>query len=47
MAVLMIVGFQTCLIGLLADLVGFNRQILEENLYRLRKIELELNEHAD
>jgi glycosyltransferase involved in cell wall biosynthesis len=47
MAVLMIVGFQTCLIGLLADLVGFNRQILEENLYRLRKIELELNKHAD
>ncbi|MDE3090746.1 MAG: glycosyltransferase family 2 protein [Chloroflexota bacterium] len=39
-AVLMIVGFQILLIGLLADLVGFNRKILEEVLYRLRKIEL-------
>lgn len=42
MAVLLIVGFQTMLIGLLADLVGFNRKILEETLYRLRRIELEL-----
>ncbi len=38
-AVLFIVGFQTLLIGLLADLVGFNRIILEETLYRIRKIE--------
>ncbi len=45
MAVLLIVGFQTLLIGLLADLVGFNRKILEETLYRLRRIELEL-EHC-
>jgi glycosyltransferase involved in cell wall biosynthesis len=39
-AVLLIVGFQILLIGLLADLVGFNRKILEEVLYRLRRIEL-------
>ena len=39
-AVLMIVGFQILLIGLLADLVGFNRKILEEILYRLRRMEL-------
>jgi glycosyltransferase involved in cell wall biosynthesis len=39
-AILLIVGFQTCLIGLLADLIGFNRRILEELLYRLRCIEL-------
>lgn len=39
-AVLLIVGFQVLLIGLLADLVGFNRKILEEVLYRLRKLEL-------
>ena len=39
-AVLMIVGFQILLIGLLADLIGFNRKILEEVLYRLRKMEL-------
>ncbi len=41
MAVLLIVGFQTFLIGLLADLVGFNRKILEETLYRVRRLELE------
>ena len=41
MAVLLIMGLQTCLIGLLADLVGFNRKILEKILYRLRKIELD------
>ncbi len=40
-AILIIVGFQVCLIGLLADLVGFNRKILEEVLYRLRQLELE------
>ncbi len=39
-AILLIVGFQTCLIGLVADLIGFNRKILEELLYRVRKMEL-------
>jgi hypothetical protein len=36
-AILMIVGFQVLLIGLLADLISFNRSILEEILYRLRR----------
>ena len=36
-AVLLIVGFQTMLIGLVADLIAFNRKILEEILYRVRK----------
>lgn len=36
-AVLLIIGFQIILIGLLADLISFNRKILEEVLYRLRK----------
>jgi hypothetical protein len=40
-AVLMIMGFQSILMGLMADLVGFNRKILEEILYRLRKNEFE------
>jgi hypothetical protein len=40
-AILTIVGFQVCLIGLMADLVGFNRKILEETLYRVRQLELE------
>lgn len=43
-AVLLIVGFQVCLIGLSADLIRFNRQILEEILYRTRRIELEQDE---
>jgi len=36
-AVLLIVGFITFLIGLIADLVSFNRKILEEVLYRVRR----------
>ena len=40
-AVLLIVGFQTLLIGLLADLIGFNRTILEELLYRLRRNDID------
>ncbi|HNT74094.1 MAG TPA: glycosyltransferase family 2 protein [Anaerolineae bacterium] len=40
-AILLIMGFQTFLIGLVADLIGFNRKILEETLYRVRKAELE------
>jgi hypothetical protein len=39
-AILLIVGFQTCLVGLVADLIGFNRRILEETLFRVRRIEL-------
>ena len=40
-AVLLIVGFQIFLIGLVADLIGFNRTVLEEILYRIRRAELE------
>lgn len=36
-AVFLIVGVITFLIGLIADLVSFNRKILEEVLYRLRR----------
>ena len=35
-AVLLIVGFQTWLIGLVADLVGKNRRLMEEVLWRVR-----------
>jgi glycosyltransferase involved in cell wall biosynthesis len=38
-AVLLIVGFQVLLIGLVADLIGFNRKILEELLYRVKSSE--------
>ena len=40
-AILLIVGFQVLLIGLVADLISFNRKILEEVLYRMRRAELE------
>jgi glycosyltransferase involved in cell wall biosynthesis len=39
-AVLLIVGFQIILIGLVADLVSFNRKMLEEVLYRIKKMDL-------
>jgi hypothetical protein len=54
--VLLIIGFQVLLIGLVADLIGFNRKILEEILYRIRKLEIyipstldsmDVNEHED
>lgn len=38
-AILIIVGFQVALIGLIADLIAFNRKILEEMLYRIRWLE--------
>ncbi len=38
-AVLLIVGFQVLVIGLLADIIGSNRQLIENVLYRVRKME--------
>jgi glycosyltransferase involved in cell wall biosynthesis len=42
-AVLLIAGFQTLLIGLVADLIGANRKIMEEVLVRLRRGEAHPN----
>lgn len=39
-AILMIVGFQVMVIGLVADLIAANRRLNEDLLYRLRKLEL-------
>jgi len=39
-AIFIIVGFQVLLIGLLADLLSSNRKLLEEVVYRLRKVEI-------
>ena len=39
-AVLMIVGFQVLVIGLLADVISGNRKLLEDLLYRVRSLEL-------
>src|ERR1035437_666296 len=38
-AILIIVGFQVLMIGLLADLLSCNRKLLEEVIYRVRKME--------
>lgn len=39
-AVLLIVGFQVMLIGLLADVISANRKMIEDLLYRVRSMEL-------
>ena len=39
-AVLLIVGFQVLLIGLLADVISANRKLLEDLVYRVRALEL-------
>jgi glycosyltransferase involved in cell wall biosynthesis len=39
-AVLMIVGFQIALIGLVADVISGNRKLIEDVLYRVRLLEL-------
>jgi glycosyltransferase involved in cell wall biosynthesis len=39
-AVLLIVGFQVLVIGLLADVISGNRKLLEDLLYRVRSLEL-------
>jgi hypothetical protein len=38
-AILFILGFQVILVGFVSDLIAFNRKILEEIIYRLRKLE--------
>jgi glycosyltransferase involved in cell wall biosynthesis len=42
-AVFLIVGFQVMLIGLLADLISANRRIIEDALYRVKRLELDLS----
>jgi hypothetical protein len=39
-AVLMIVGFQVLLIGLVSDMISGSRKLLEDLLYRIRVLEL-------
>lgn len=45
-AILAIVGIQVCLVGLIADSVSLNRRMLEETLYRVRKLEADGKEAA-
>lgn len=44
-AVLLIIGFQLGTLGLIADLISSNRKLLEDVLYRVKK--LELNAHGE
>ncbi len=46
-AVLLIVGFQVLLIGLVADLIGANRKMIEEILYRQRREDAGAERNAD
>jgi glycosyltransferase involved in cell wall biosynthesis len=46
-AVLMIVGFQVVLIGLVADVISGTRKLLEDLLYRVRKMELAGRDASD
>lgn len=41
-AILFIFGFQAFVIGLVADLISFNRRLIEETLCKVRRIELSL-----
>jgi glycosyltransferase involved in cell wall biosynthesis len=41
-AILSIIGFQLIIIGILADLISANRQLIEDTLLRVKKIELNL-----
>jgi len=38
-AVLLMIGFQLGVLGLIADLIASNRQLIDETLYRVRKME--------
>ena len=40
-AVLFIVGFHVLMISLVADVISFNRRLIEETLFRVRRIELD------
>jgi len=46
-AVLLIIGVQTILIGLVADLIGSSRSLLEDTQQRVRSLELRLGEGPD
>jgi len=40
--VLLMMAFLSCLVGLVADLINFNRQLIEMALERVRRLELEM-----
>jgi glycosyltransferase involved in cell wall biosynthesis len=40
-AILFVIGFQAFMIGLVADVISFNRKLLEDTLLRVKRIELD------
>ena len=46
-SVFTILGFISFLIALLADLMNFNRQLIEQTLEKVRRIELEMLQDKD
>jgi hypothetical protein len=44
---LMLMGFIVYMVGMLADLISFNRQLVEMILVRVRKIELDINKKKE
>lgn len=44
MATLLIIGFQVMVIGLLSDLISSNRKLIQDLLYRIRKMEFKKEE---
>lgn len=46
-SVLLIIGVQTVLIGLVADLIAANRALVEDTLLRVRELELRLGDGRD
>lgn len=39
-AILLIIGFQLIVVGIVGDVISFNRKLVEEILYRVRKLEI-------
>ncbi|MFQ5708765.1 MAG: glycosyltransferase family 2 protein [bacterium] len=46
-AVLMMIGFQVAMIGLVADLIGSLRRLVEDTLFRVKKLELREKSHTN
>lgn len=44
-AVFFIIGFQVMIMGLVSDLIGANRRLIENILYRIRKLEMKFGDH--
>ena len=46
-SILLIVGFQIVMIGLLADVIAANRKLIEDVLTRVRRMEISLSDRSD